>query len=91
MQVSALSAKHQSTNASWEHYYVNLCHLSNLGRLCTSTNYSWVELSQNGGQLLPYEGVIALHTGLCLLPRKANWILYQAVKFGCCSVYDSVS
>lgn len=54
-------------------------------------SYSWVELSQNGGQLLPYEGVSAPHTGLWFLPRKENWMLYQAVKVGCCSVNDSVS
>ncbi len=33
MQVSALSAKHQSTCVSWELYHVSLCHLSNLGHV----------------------------------------------------------
>lgn len=33
MWVSALSAKHQSACASWEHLHVILCHLSNLGHV----------------------------------------------------------
>jgi len=81
-----LSAKRQSI------YHVRLCHLSSLGRCCTFNINSCVKLSQNGGQLFPYEGVSALHTGLWLLPRNENWMLYQAVKFGFCSVkYDSVN
>jgi len=63
-----------------------------LQSLSSIFGYSCVKLSQNGGQLFPYEGVSALHTGLWLLPRNENWMLYQAVKFGFCSViYDSVN